>query len=78
MKIVRRDQCGAYVAKFGLCCDDCGATGLDVVVEVGEERDFGSATACLCMACVRKFGSLCAPQEDVADSPDRQKVTGSH
>ena len=34
-------------------CDDCGAVGLSVVVQVGEALDYESATAHLCLPCLR-------------------------
>ena len=34
-------------------CDECGASGQKVMVQVGDEPDYESATAHLCLACVR-------------------------
>ena len=37
-----------------LCCDECGSTVEDVIIEVGQEPDYESATARLCTSCVIK------------------------
>jgi hypothetical protein len=35
-------------------CHECGTEDHDAVVEVGEEPDYESNTACLCLACAQK------------------------
>ena len=34
-------------------CDDCGARGLAVVVQMGEPPDYESSTSSLCVPCLR-------------------------
>src|SRR5690348_10271210 len=38
----------------GLKCNECGDPDNDAVVQVGEEPDYESATAYLCLTCVEK------------------------
>lgn len=35
-------------------CDECRTPGLSAVMEMGEEPDYDSSTACLCLDCLRK------------------------
>lgn len=39
-------------------CDECGQRDNDLVVQVGQEPDYESATANLCMECVRKLADI--------------------
>ena len=41
-----------------LSCDECQADGVDAVVQVGEEPDYESCTANLCLDCVAKLTAL--------------------
>lgn len=43
-------------------CDECGTENHAVVVEVGEEPDNESRTACLCIGCVQKALALLGGQ----------------
>jgi hypothetical protein len=38
-------------------CDECGTQGIEVV-ELGEEPDYESSTACICKDCLRRALSL--------------------
>ena len=37
-----------------LTCDDCGASTLDVVIQIGQEPDYESSTALVCRDCLEK------------------------
>ena len=49
-------------------CNDCGAVA-DVAVQVGEEPDYESRTATLCLACVEKALSLMRPNASFSRGP---------
>jgi hypothetical protein len=50
-----------------LRCNECDKSQLDMVVRVGAEPDYESATAWLCLDCVKKAFDLMKTQSEVSN-----------
>ena len=48
-----------------LDCDECGERA-DAVVQLGQEPDYESRTACICLDCLKKAVTLAAPGPESA------------
>jgi hypothetical protein len=58
-----------------LKCDECGNES-EIVVRVGEEPDYESATASLCPACINKAASIIAAEHPTRDRGVKDASSG--